>query len=260
MNIGCREAAEVNLTNDCSMKTIVKIAGLLFGITMMLGACKKDDYYIDGGLANARFDGTVMAYLDANPVHFDTIAQIIRLAGLEDVFNRDTLTFFAPNDRNIRELIGDYRRGGVNRELYRLNRDTIQHLSDVDSIIWRKYLMRYMFHGKNKLADYPQIDFDVLNAFPGQNYYSYNNSVCNIGVEFNDAVSDGGTRLKYMGYRQLTISFIPNVSFPFNNWRTVKVISSDIEPDNGVVHALAYLNSNFGFDNQIQYDIIDSKR
>jgi len=246
------------------MKTISKITGLLCGMAVMVAACKKDDYYLDGGLANARFNGTIMAYLDANPVHFDSVAQVIRLAGLEEVFNSDTLTFFAPNDRNIRELIGDYRRGGVNTELYRLNRDTIQQLSDIDSLIWRKYLMRYMYHGKKKLADYPQIDFEVPDAFPGQNYYSYNNSVCNIGVEFNDAVTDAGkpteTRLKYMGYRQLAISFIPNVSFPFNNWIRVYVISSDIEPDNGIVHALAYLNSRFGFDNQIQLDIIDSKR
>jgi len=248
----------------CSMKEMSKITAILCSVTLMVSACKKDDYYVDGGVANARFEGTVMAYLDANPVHFDTLAQVIRLAGLEEVFNSDTLTFFAPNDRNIRELIGDYRRGGINTELYRLNRDTIQQLSDVDPVIWQEYLMRYMFHGKKKLADYPQIDFEVPDAFPGQNYYSYNNSVCNIGVEFNDEVTNPGspteTRLKYMGYRQLAISFIPNVSFPFNNWKRVYVISSDIEADNGVVHALSYLDSSFGFDDQIQFDIIDSKR
>ena len=241
------------------MKTIMKTILMLCSFAVLVAACKKDDYYVDGGLANAQFDGTILDYLDANPVHFDSVAQVIRLAGLEDVFNNDTLTFFAPNDRNIRELIGDYRRGGVNTELYRLNRDTIKQLSDVDPLIWRKYLMRYMFHGKNKLADYPQIDLNVMDAFPGQNYYSYDNSVCNIGVIFHDAIGNGSV-LKYAGYRQLAISYIPNVSFPFNNWRTVRVISSDIQPTNGVVHALAYLSSSFGFDNQIGQDIEDSKR
>ncbi|WP_326328587.1 hypothetical protein [Parapedobacter sp. 10938] len=241
------------------MEKTMKIIMMLVGFAVMATACKKDDYYIDGGRAIATFDGTILEYLEAHPVHFDSLAQVIRLAGLEDVFNNDTLTFFAPNDRNIRELIGDYRRGGVNTELYRLNRDTIQQLSDIDPLIWRKYLLRYMFHGKNMLADYPQVDFSVLNAFPGQNYYSYDNTVCNIGVEFHDADANGSV-LKYGGYRQLAISYIPNVSFPFADWQRVYVISSDIQPTNGVVHALAYLNSRFGFDNRMYFDIIDSKR
>src|SRR5690606_1109962 len=108
------------------MEKTMKIIMMLAGFAVMATACKKDDYYIDGGRAIATFDGTILEYLEAHPVHFDSLAQVIRLAGLEDVFNNDTLTFFAPNDRNIRELIGDYRRGGVNTELYRLNRDTIQ--------------------------------------------------------------------------------------------------------------------------------------
>ena len=238
------------------MKTIIM---MLVGLTVMAAACKKDDYYVDGGQAIATFDGTILEYLDAHPVHFDSLAQVIRLAGLEDIFNNDTLTFFAPNDRNIRELIGDYRRGGVNKELYRLNRDTVQQLSDIDPLIWRKYLLRYMFHGKNMLADYPQVDFDLLNAYPGQNYYAYDNSVCNIGVVFDDATGNGSV-LQYGGYRHLYISYIPNVSFPFSDWRRVEVISSDIQPNNGVVHALEYLTSMFGFDSQMYFDIIDSKR
>src|SRR5690606_33703996 len=153
---------------------------------------------------------------------------------------------------------------GANQQLYDLGLDTIETLADIDSVIWRKYLERYLFHGKKLLKDYPQIDFDILSTFGGENYLAYNNTISNIGVVFNDAVTDAGkpteTRLKYMGYRQLTISFIPNVSFPFNNWESVYVISSDIEPDNGIVHALACLNSKFVFDEQIQLDIVDSKR
>lgn len=238
----------------------MRILMILCGFAFLIAACQKDDYYEDGGLANAHFDGTVLEYLDANPVHFDTIAQLIRLAGLEEVFNNDELTFFAPNDRNVRELIGDYRRGGVNTELYRLNRDTIEQLSDVDSLIWRKYLMRYMFRGKNLLADYRQVDFDLLDAYPGQNYYSYNNSVCNIGVRFHDE-ENGESIIKYGGYRQLYISFIPDVSQPFSNWSRVQVISSDIQPTNGVVHALYYLDGTFfGLDNQIYDDIVETSR
>lgn len=224
-------------------------------------ACKRDDYYIDGGLANPHFDGTILQYLDSKPIEFDTIAQIVRLAGLEDVFNNEEFTFFCPRDLDIKELIGNYRSGGANQELYLLNRDTIQTLSDVDPLIWRKYLLRYMFRGKNLLADYPQVDFTVLNIFPGQNYYAYDNTVCKIGVVFNDAVSDDGqSSLKYMGYRQLYICFIPNLSYP-DSWIENRVASSDIQPSNGVVHALDYTRAEFGFNKgEVINDILESKR
>lgn len=47
----------------------VKIIGyalltmVLFGIV----SCKKDAYYKDGGLAQAKFDGSIMDYLDSKP-------------------------------------------------------------------------------------------------------------------------------------------------------------------------------------------------
>lgn len=225
-------------------------------------ACNKDDYYTDGGLANPHFDGTMMDYLDAKPIEFDSVAQIVRLAGLEETFKTEEFTFFCPRDRDIKDLISDYRHGGVNGKLYELNRDTVKTLSDIDSTIWRKYLLRYMFKDKNLLADYPQIDFDVLNIYPGQNYYSYGNTVCKIGVVFNDAISsDKKSTLKYMGYRQLYICYIPNLSYPDNWADPAKVASSDIQPTNGVIHALDYTSSQFGFDSsEIIYDITESKR
>jgi len=242
--------------------TIFRQAGvsLLLAI-FFLGACKRDEYYTDGGLANPHFDGTMLQYLDSKPTQFDTIAQIIRLAGLEETFNTEEFTFFCPSDRDIKDLISDYRHGGVNGMLYSLNRDTIQTLSDVDPLIWRKYMLRYMFRGKNLLADYPQIDRNLLNVYPGQNYYAYDNSISRIGVVYNDAVSsDGKSVLKYMGYRQLIIDYIYNLTYPDNvnqNW----VASSDIQPTNGVVHVLDYTRSEFGFNtSEIISDIVQSKR
>lgn len=222
---------------------------------ILLSACKKDEYYVDGGLANPIFDGDVLAYLESKPAEFDTIAQIVKLAGLEKTFRTEEFTFFAPRDENIKELIGTERTNGVNKSLYQAGRDTIKTLADVDSVIWRKYLERYMFKGKNLLKDYPQIDFDYLNVFAGQNYYSYNNSVSKIGVVFGDASS-----IKYIGYRQLTISYIKDVSQP-NSWSTQRITSSDIQPKNGVVHVLNYTQHSFGFDrDEVEIDIMESKR
>src|SRR5690606_16751713 len=232
----------------------------LGGLLLVLASCKRDDYYIDGGRANPVFEGTVMEYLDSKPRDFDTIAQIVRLAGLEETFHQDEFTFFAPHDEDIKDLIGQVGRGGVNTRLYNLGRDTIAELADVDSVIWRKYVERYMFRGRNKLMDYPQVDFDLLTTYSGQNYYSINNSVSNIGVVYHDAVT-ADARLRYMGYRQLHISYIPDLAQPQQGWVTIPVASSDIQPSNGIVHALDFTKGGFGFvQREVEDDILESKR
>lgn len=239
----------------------LKITCFFLLISSMFGSCKKDEYYTDGGLAQAKFDGSILDYLDAKPREFDSIAAIIRLAGLEEEFRNQEFTFFAPRDEDIKELIGLARKNayqnayGVNQTLYILGRDTISQLSDVDGDIWRKYLLRYMFIGKRKLADYPQIDFNLLNVYKGQNYTSFGNTVCNIGVVYNNA-----SGLQYLGYRQLYISYIPDISQP-TQWFSIPIASSDIQPTNGVVHVLDYTRAYFGYTgNEVSEDIIESKR
>jgi len=241
------------------MKNFTKV---LFGrwwqailVIIIFSGCQKDEYYVDGGLANPLFDGSLIEYLESKPVEFDSLVQVIKIAGLEETFQSEDFTFFAPQDGSIKSLIGALDRGGLNRRLYNEGKDTVKTLSDIDPIIWRKYLERHMFRGENKLMDYPQIDFGQQTIYPGQMYYSYNNSVSNIGVVYNDA---GGIR--YMGYRQLHISFIPDVSSPNSSWRTVRVASSDIEPNNGILHVL-HVSGELGFDRgEMENEIADSKR
>ncbi|QEC54006.1 hypothetical protein [Anseongella ginsenosidimutans] len=54
--------------------------------------------------------------------------------------------------------------------------------------------------------------------------------------------------VKYAGYRQLSISYIPDVSRPNDGWYTTMISSSDIKPTNGVVHTLSKDDALFGFD------------
>ncbi|HWV73506.1 MAG TPA: hypothetical protein VN040_17415 [Pseudosphingobacterium sp.] len=218
------------------------VYSLLMGV-LLLCACQKDDYYIDGGKANPYYDGDILQYIESKPMDFDTVAQVIKLAGMEAFFRNEEFTFFAPRDLDIKNMIGNMNiPGSANYLLFMGGKDTIQALTDVDSTIWRRYLMRHIFKGKNLLADYPQIDFEVRSIFPGQNFYNYDETtVLNIGVVYNDA---GG--IKYNGYRQLAISYIPDVSRPNDDWLTRRVASSDIQPKNGVIHALA-AQGDFGF-------------
>lgn len=202
---------------------------LLAGIVLLASACKKDEYYLDGGVSDPTFDGSIIGYLDSKPFHFDTIATLVRLAGLEDEFSHDSLTFFAPTDNTVKntvELLNDV--------LYMAGKDTIRTFDQVDTLIWRKYLSRYLFEGVNELRDYPQIDFEVKQIYPGQNFYSYDGDVMNIGLIYHDQ-----NGVQYVGYRQLSISFIPDVSRPESGWTTALVASANIRPLNGAVHVLS---------------------
>lgn len=212
----------------------------------LISSCAKDDYYIDGGKADPVFKGTVLQYLQSNN-KFDTIAQIVKLAGLEDVFNKEDITFFAPTDEVVRRTIGLVNTnvpnmgGRLNQDLFNQNKDTIKVLSDIPTEIWRKYLLKYVFKGKFLLKDYPQLDFGLRALFPGGYYYGYNRDLANIGVVFNSA-----NGVQYSGYRQLSISVLPDPSNP-QQLNTAAVASSDIQPSNGVVHVLAvYTGGNIG--------------
>lgn len=222
--------------------------GLFCLILLLFASCKKDQYYFDGGKSNPDFKGTMLQYLQSKPVQFDTIAEIIKIAGLEKEFQEDELTFFAPTDLSVRSILKT-----TNNELYQAGKDTLKVLTDVQPQIWRKYLMMYMFKGANRLKDYYQLDINLKPVYPGQNYYSYNNVIFNIGVIFDDI-----NGIKYAGYRHLTIGYITDLNRPADNWITADISSSDIKPTNGVVHTLN-TNHTFGFANGFVSDVYAGK-
>jgi hypothetical protein len=207
-------------------------------IFMSLLACKKDEYFRDSGRQDPNFKGSTITYLDSVPFYFDSVAMIVRLAGMEEVFTHDTLTFFAPTDRAIFNSITT-----LNDRLFTLGYDTVKALSDVPPVIWQRYLQRYMFHGANQLKDYPQIDFSLKSIYPGQGYLSWNNTPMNIGVIYDD-----DNKVKYVGYRHLALSYIPDPAYPLNDWTTANIASCNILTYNGVVHTLDNNHNYFGFD------------
>ncbi len=222
----------------------IKKATLCFlsALVLMFGACKKS-YYVDGGLSDPNFKGNMLQYLQAKPFYFDTVATVIKMAGLEQNFQQDDMTFFAPTDHAIGRIILY-----TNQYLYQSGKDTIKTLSEISPAIWRKYLERYMFHGANKLKDYPQVDLLIKALYPGQNYYSYGGDILNIGVVYDDV-----NGIKYAGYRHLVISYIPDLNQPLT-WYTNYISSSDIKPTNGVVHTLNDYTL-FGFNSDFINDV-----
>lgn len=231
------------------MKNIIIVFA---GFLLLFTSCKRDEYYKDGGKANADYPGDMLQYLQDKAVPFDTIAQIVKLAGMEDTFRHTDFTFFAPDDDVIKRTIGNNKtQGSLNNFLFEVGRDTVKKLSDIDPAIWRKYLERYMFKGINRLKDYPQIDFTLQNQYPGALYYSYSGDVLNIGVIYGDA-----NNVKYIGPRTLVIGYIYDINNAENAVFRTNISSSDIKPKNGVVHTLQYNEAYFGFNATDFYDEI----
>lgn len=212
----------------------IKRYSYLLGIGLLLVyGCKKNDYYKDSGTTNPNYNGTMLDYLHSQRGQFDSISKIIHIAGMDDVFRNQTLTFFACSDSSINAT-----RRVINIQLANLGMNPISDLAQIDSSVWRKYLSLYLFKGAKSLNDYPQVDWLNFSAFSGQSYASYSGYLMNIGVFFNDA---GG--IQYAGYRQLELSYIGSQTSPkdITSWLTVSVTSANIHPINGYVHALGYI-------------------
>lgn len=205
-------------------------------VVMLLAACKKD-YYQDTGLAKGQFNGNVLEYLQSKPEYFSKLLQVISLTKMEDIFKNETITFFAPSNPCFDSTISM-----VNQTLFLTGKDTITKLSQVPVQVWREMLSRYIFKGKYMLNDIPQIDPAQYKTYPGVFMRSYDSIPMNLGVIYNN---EGGAQ--YAGYRQMMISYTPDISQPPFYWYSAKVASVNIEPQNGAVHVLVFSAHNFGF-------------
>jgi len=205
-------------------------------VVLLLSSCKKD-YYQDTGRAKGEYNGTIMQYLQSRPDYFTKLVQVIKIAKLDDALNKEQLTFFAPGDASIDSTIHV-----TNTLLYMMGKDTIKSLTDVPAQVWREMLGKYIFRGKYKLNDIPQVDFFLFKTYPGVYMKSYDGFVMHLGVVYNDEGS-----AKYVGYRQLYLSYSDNPDQQYPPGAPAPVASVNIEPTNGVVHALQTKTHDFGF-------------
>lgn len=221
------------------LKRIQLIVLPLLILTVIAASCKKD-FYTDTGVQNGDFDGTVLDYLKSKPQYFDTLVKIIDYAGMTNVFQNESITFFAPADSSLRRTYEE-----CNDVLNLLGRTPITRYQQIKPSVWREALSRYVFKGGRSLTDFPQIDFGNIAAYPGQIYNSYDDQIMNVGAVYN---SGGG--VPYAGYRQLVLSYIPSPSSArdYQTWTLAYVSSVNIKPVNGYVHVLRYPSHFFGFD------------
>lgn len=211
---------------------------LIVAVIMLLcgASCQNKDYLDDGGTADPYYNGTVMQFLESRPDLFTDLVEVIHYAEMDDIFDRDEITFFAPTDWSIRRSME-----GLNDYWYNLQgRDSVSQITQVKPEVWRELLSLYIIEDRYVARDIPQLDTVAMDAYPGQAFVSYNERPMNMGLVHHDA-----NGIKYAGYRQLLYSYVND--FVNSDLTNAYVATSDIQPINGVVHVLRFIDHDFGF-------------
>lgn len=208
-------------------KLLCNLGFPLIFLLIMASCQKQEDYFKDGGLSDPHYEGSIYDYLNENPYWFDTVTYIIEQAGMADMLDGDTVTFFSPTDDAVRvamDALNAYRYSHVEDSVY---------LEDIGPEVWRYFLSMHLLKGKFLAKNFARVDPDNVYAYPGIDYFTSEGFIVNIGLIYEDykGVRDVGPRI----IRLTDITADPE---HFRNCPSVTVMSSDIQPRNGVLHVL----------------------
>lgn len=196
------------------MKRMYWIIGMAF--LLLESSCTKDEFD-KTGISNGRFHGTMLEYMKAHPYDWDSTVVMIEHADLESLFDgKEEITFFGPTNFSI---------------LRYMLENGIEQVRDMEPEFCRKTLLRHVLKGKMMRVDFK----------PG------------ISATGSDLIGEGGDTYTMMGGNQIwaytfkgeyngvagmgpLLLYVTSI----DGHKKVEIASGDIEPDNGVVHSLAY--------------------
>lgn len=211
------------------MKKIIAIIVVLFALT----SCNTKYNLIDTGLAKQRFDGNMFECMQENPYDWSLTCEIILRGGLQDLFqgNRagfEKITFFGPTNHSIRRWMITKKYLGTDGKV------DVKLISEEDC---RDLILRHVVKGKYMRDDIPKGVSSSPIGTDGITFEHNGSQNRKIWVFSNKAPYQG---MPEMGPVTLHI-------YSYNIKRPVSVASTNIEPDNGVIHSLHY-NYMFGED------------
>lgn len=207
----------------------MKKTWILWIVITFAWACDTKQHVIDTGVSNPYFDGTIMDYLRSNDRNWDLTVEMIEHAGLTDLFEGqvDTcreITFWAPPAYSILRFMLESQEAAEPGKVY-------LKVEDIPADLCRTYLLRHVVNKKYLKDDIAYINKDYF---------------------INEEKQDGGTDLTCLGGNKVR-AYLQGSSwagvadagavtlhlYSFEHG-DVPVASPDIQPRNGVVHALHY--------------------
>ena len=201
------------------MRTII---GICVCVLMTLTGCDTKQNWIDTGVSSPYHDCSIMEYLRGDAYNWELTVEMIERADLTDLFEGqvDTLpeiTFFGIPSYSILLYLWD---------------NDMESVSELTPAFCRETILNHVVKGKYLKADI---------AYRNPNYL------------ITDPQQDGGTELITLGGRQLKAYVdkseyggVPDAGaetmylYSFSAYTQVPLASPDIQPLNGVVHALNY--------------------
>ncbi|WP_316845435.1 hypothetical protein [Pedobacter psychrodurus] len=156
------------------MKNIAfKISLSIIIVSLMITACKKHDYFVDGGLSGqsaAEKNMTVYDFLASRPTHdFDSLIKIINLTNSKALVNQSNITFYAcPNSAVIKfqNRFNPDDRQKV-RPLNKIGIDTLQKLLNRFIVTGKRISLEEAVFDGNKYYKDNQGDSLLINGISG---------------------------------------------------------------------------------------------
>ena len=194
----------------------------------MLSACTQQNV-INTGVSSPYHDCNIMDYLRSDKYNWELTVQMIEHAGLTDLFEGrvDTLpeiTFWGIPSYSIQRFIFDSQENEDIETVY-------TKVTEIPQSLCREFLLKHVTKGKILKADI---------AYKNKKY------------EINEEGQDGGTWItclagnRFIAYREGSdYGGVPDAGsvslkcWSFK-WGKIPMASPDIQPTNGVVHALNY--------------------
>ncbi|MDR6783031.1 hypothetical protein ABIE26_000481 [Pedobacter africanus] len=189
-------------------------------------ACKKHDYYNDGGLARqSELEKSMTMYdflTSKKQGNFDSLLKIIDLTGTKSVVNQNNITFFAPCNESVMGLQNQYRANPddakqLRRPLNKMNVDTLKML-----------LNRLIVPNSRITIDQAYID--------GVKYYKDSNGDSLLIKGVRDDYNNGGVTA--IGQGRIKIVYEHRRTLKDKENSILQMKTHDLITANGMIHVL----------------------
>lgn len=196
-------------------------------VFIVMSACTNYQY-IDTGLANGKHDCSVWEYLHSQPDDWDSTIIMIERAGMKEYFDgsrNEQITFFGVTNLSILAFMIDYNEGHPTSKW--------QTVRDIPVEVCRRILERLIMPQRLVVADIPRGFLEPVRG----GYTEKEGKVCNAleGEMFIYTYREDYNYIPEKGEIGLYM-YLRNSGNDGSN----RIVSTDIQMNNGVVHALSY--------------------
>ena len=203
-------------------------------VLFTFGSCETNYGTINTGLANGKFYGSMYEYFQANHYDWDSLVLMIDRAGLKDVFTGERagyeeITFFGPTNHTIRLwMYKSEQRWDSELQQMVVIKKAYNRVDEIPVEDCRRLVMEHVVKGIYMRDDIPEGTLAESGDREG--------GMTLTGVEGNSfwIFSFRGMYQGIAGQGAVSLKLISEIG------QEIKVASSNLESDNGVVHSLHY--------------------